>query len=79
MLKLFPIYYRLIGLVVKASDWKAEDPGLIPACAVGTFPGRVKPVTEKSVLEWLPYKVHGDIGPALGLVGPVSAICDLVR
>ena len=34
----------LVGLVVKASTSRVEDPGSIPACGVGIFQGRVIPV-----------------------------------
>ena len=37
--------YRLVGLVVKASASRAEDPGSYPACATGFSQGRVIPVT----------------------------------
>ena len=37
------------------------------------------PVTSKLALQWLPCPVHGVIGSALGLVGPVSVYCDWVR
>ena len=43
------------------------------------FLGRVIPVTQKLVLQWLPCQAPGVIGSALGLVGPVSVYCDWVR
>ena len=43
----------LVGLVVKASASRAEDPGFETACAE-IFPGRVIPVTSKLALQWLP-------------------------
>ena len=63
---------RFAGLVVKASASRAGDPGSILACAVGIFPGRVTPVTQKSGDRWLPCQEPGDTGPALLVVGPVS-------
>ena len=70
---------RLTGLVVKASAWRAEDLGSIPAFDVVPFPGRVMPQTSNLVLPWLPCQAPGVIGSALGLVGPVSVYCDFVK
>ena len=69
--------HRLVGLVVKASASGVVDRGLIPACAVGIFSGS----SHKSGLKTgTPVvAVPGVIGSALGLVGPVSVYCDLVR
>ena len=39
--------HHLVGLVVKASALRAEDPGFESACH-GIFLGRVTPVTEKN-------------------------------
>ena len=66
--------HRLAGRVVKASASGAEEPGLD-----GIFPGRVIPVTSKLALQWPPCQAPGVIGSVLGLVGPVSVYCDLVR
>ena len=33
----------------------------------------------KLTLQWLPCKAPGDVGSALGLVGPVSVYCDWLR
>ena len=61
--------------VVKAPASIGDDPGSIPAYAVGIFfPGRVIPVTSKLVLQVLPFVK----GSALGLVGTVSVYCDYV-
>ena len=65
---------RLVGLVVKAFASRVADPGSIPVCAVGIFPGRVVQVTSKLALQ-----APGIIGSALGLVSPVSVYCDRVR
>ena len=54
---------RLVGLVVKASFSRTEDPGS----------------GSHSTLQWLPSQAPGVIGLALGLVGPVSVFCDWMR
>ena len=72
------VEYMCIGLVVKASASRAEDPGSKPACA-WIFSGSVIPVTSKLALQWLPCQAPGIIVSALGLVGPVSAYCDWMR
>ena len=66
---------RLVGLVVKASVSREEDPGSIPAFGVHLFPSRVNPVTLIVSLQRLPCQAPGVIGSALGLVGPVSVNC----
>ena len=63
----------------KASASRAEDPRLLIPLAPGFFRGRVIPVTQKMVLQWLPCQAPGVIGSTLGLVGPVSVYCDWVR
>ena len=70
---------RLVGLVVKASASRAEDPGFESRLRRDFFRGRVIPVTQKLTLQWLPCQAPGVIGSALGLVGPVSVYCDWVR
>ena len=70
---------RLVGLVVKASASRAEDPGFESRLSRDFFRGRVIPVTSKLALQWLPCQAPGDTGSALGLVGPVSVYCDWVR
>ena len=70
---------RLVGLVVKASASRTEDPGVRIPLAAGFFRGRVTPVTSKLALQWLPCQAPGVLGSALGLVGPVSVYCDWVR
>ena len=64
----------LVGLVVKASAPRAEDPGFD-----GIFPGRVIPATKKLALQWLLCQAPGIIGSGLGLVGQVSVYCHWVR
>ena len=59
---------RLVGLVVKASTSRAEDPGFESRI----FRGRVISVTSKLALQWLPCQATDLIGSALGLVGTVS-------
>ena len=71
-----PNLHRLVGLVVKASASRAEDPGFESRFR---FRGRVIPVTQKLALQWLPCQAPGVIGSALGLVGPVSVYCNWVR
>ena len=65
---------RLVGLVVKASASRAEDPG---------FESRLRRdfsgVESYQSLQWLPCQAPGVIGSVLGLVGPVSVYCDWVR
>ena len=71
--------HRLVGLVVKASASRAEDPGFESRLSWDFFRGRVIPVTQKLALQWLPCQAHGVIGSVVGLVGPVSVYCDRVR
>ena len=70
---------RFVGLVVKASASRAEDPRFDSRLRVGIFPGRVIPVTYKLALQWLPCLAPGVLGSALGLVGPVPVYCCWVR
>ena len=67
--------YRLVGLVVKASSSRAEDPGFVSRLRRDFFRGPVIPVTSKLALQRLPCQASGVIGSALGLVGPVSVYC----
>ena len=71
--------YHLVGLVIKTSALRTADLGFIPAIPEGILLGRVIPVTEKLVTQWLPGQTPGDIGSALGVVGLVSVYCDWVR
>ena len=70
---------RLVGLVVKASTSRAEDPVFESRLLREFCRGRVIPVTSKLPLHCLPCQALGIIGSALGLVGPVSVYCDWVR
>ena len=71
---------RLVGLVVKASASKAEDPGFESRLRPDFFPGSSHTSELKKLsLQWLPCQARGFIGSALGLVGPVSVYCDWVR
>ena len=70
---------RLVGLVVKASTSRAEDPRFESRLRQDFFRGQVVPVTYKLALQWLPCQAPGVIGSVLGLVGPVSVYCDWVR
>ena len=85
--------HRLVGLVVKASASRAEDPGFESRLRRDFFRGRVIPKTgtpvatlsfgvesyQKLALQWLPCQAPGFVGSALGLVGPVSVYCHWVR
>ena len=70
---------RLVGLVVKVSTSRAEDPGFESRLPRDFFRGRVMPVTEKLTPQRLPCHTPGVMGSALGLVGQVSVYCDWVR
>ena len=64
-------------LVVKASAWRAEDPGFKSRLCRDFFG-----VTYR-LRNWhssgYPTRLPGVIGSVLGLVGPVSVYCDWVR
>ena len=63
----------LVGLVVKASASRTEDPG---------FESRLRwdfSGSSHTNDQWLPFRAPGIIGSVLGLVGPVSVYCDWVR
>ena len=62
--------HRLVGLVVKASASRAEDPGFESRLRQD-FLG-VESKIGTPVAKWLPCQAPGVIGSALGLVGPVS-------
>ena len=61
----------LVGLVVKASVSRAEDPGF-ESHLRQDFSGSSHTSDLKLALQWLPCQVPGVIGSPLGLVGPVS-------
>ena len=71
---------RVVGLVVKVSDSKAEDPGFESRLR-WDFSGIkfYRTVSPKLAIQWLPYQASGVIGSVLGLVGPLSVYCDWVR
>ena len=69
----------LVGIVVKASASGLEEPEFDSRLAVGIYPGRVMPVTEKLALQLLPCQAPGVIGSALRLVGQASVYCDWMR
>ena len=69
---------RLVGLVVKASASRAEDPGFESRLRRDFF-GSSHTSDFKLSLYWLPCQAPGEIGSVLGLVGPVSVYCDWVR
>ena len=66
---------RLVGLVVKASVSRAEDPGFESRLR-RAFPGVE---SYKLALQWLPCQAPGMIGSVLLLVDLVSVYCDWVR
>ena len=74
-----PDLHRLVGLVVKASASRAEDPGFESRLRPDFFRGRVIPVNSKVTLQWLPCQAPGVKGSVLGRVVPVSVYCDWVR
>ena len=75
---LSPVYYCLVGLVVRRPPRERKILGSNHTCA-RIFRGRVIPVTQKFALQWLPCQAPGVIGSVLGLVGPVSVYCDWVE
>ena len=79
ILRLVFAVYRLVGLVVKASASRAEDPEFESRLRRDFSGCRVIPVTSKLALQWLPCQAPGVIGSVLGLVVPVSVYCDWVR
>ena len=68
---------RLVGLVVKASASRAEDPNFESSLR-RDFSGSSHTSDLKFALQWLPCQAPGVIGSALGLVGPVSIYCGWV-
>ena len=75
-------FHRLVGLVVKASASRAEDPGFesrLRRAFFGVESYQWLKNWHTHTLQWLPCQVPGVIGSALGLVGPVSVYCDWVR
>ena len=64
---------RLVGLVVKAFASRAKEPGFESRFSESSHTSDLK-----LALQLLPCQAPGDIGSALGLVGPVSVYCDLV-
>ena len=71
---LFPVNHRLVGLVVKASAWRAEDPGFESRSRRDFSRARVIQVTSKLALQWLPCQTPGVIGSELGLAGLVYTV-----
>ena len=70
--------YLLAGLVDKASAPGAEDLGFESRLR-RDLSGSSHNSDLKLAFQWLPCQAPGDIGSALGLVGPVSVYCDWVR
>ena len=71
---------RLVGLVVKASVSRAEDPGFDSRLCRGEFSGssHTSDLTIGTPVA-IPCQAPGVLGSALGLVGPVSVYCDWMR
>ena len=63
---------HLVGLVVKASASRVEDPGFESRLYRDFFRGRVIPMNSKLALQWLLCQAPGVIGSVLELIGPVS-------
>ena len=68
---LFLLTHRLVGLVVKASASRAEDP-----VYDGIFPGSSHTSDLQIGTQVLPCQAPDVVGSVLGLVGPVSVYCD---
>ena len=70
---------RLVGPVARRPPRERKIPGSNLAWA-DIFSGSSHTSDlKKMALQWLPCQAPGVIGPALGLVGPVSVYCDWVR
>ena len=86
----FPVTDRLVGLVVKAYDSRAEDPGFESRLLLDFFfggggggrgggGGGSSHTSDLNIgAPVATCQVPGVIGSALGLVGPVSVYCDWV-
>ena len=70
---------HLVGLVVKASTSRTEDPRFDSHLRRGDFSRLCHTSDLKKALRWLPCQAPGVIGSMLGLVGLVSVNCDWVR
>ena len=79
--ELSPRTDRLVGLVVKASASREADLGSIPAFAMDVFPrsSHASDLLIGTPVAALAGQAPGTVGSALGLVGPVSVLCDWVR
>ena len=69
----------LVGLVVKASALRVEDPGFESRLRWHFFRVKSYQWLKKLALEWLPCQAPGIIGSRLGLVSVVSVYYDRVR
>ena len=72
-----PTLGRLLGLVVKVSVSRAEDPGFDFCWRFGDFSGSSH--TSNFKIDTSVATLPGVIGSALGQVGPVSVYHDWVR
>ena len=70
---------RLVGLVIKASTLRTEDPVFESRLQLDLFPGWSHTVIYKLALQWLPCQAPGVTESALGLVVPASVYCDWMR
>ena len=70
---------RLVSQVVKASAPKVEGPEFESRLRWDFFGSSHTSDFKVGIPVWLPCQAPGVIGPALGLVGPVSVYCDWVR
>ena len=70
---------RLVGLVVKVSASRAEDPGFEFRLRRDFSGSSHTSDLKKMALQWLPCQAPGVVGSVLGLVGPVSVYCVAAR
>ena len=73
-----PLSHCLVGLVVKVSASRAEDPGF-KSHLCQDFSGFSHTSDLKIGTSVAPLSPPGVLGSVLGLVGPVSVYCDWVR
>ena len=71
---IYPALHRLLGLVIKASALKADDPEFDSRCRCGDFCG----LSHTSDLK-LGAPVANLLGVSAGTGYPVSVYCDWVR
>ena len=74
-----PVMYCLVDIFVKASASRAENLGFDSCLRCGNFSGSSHTSDFKIGTPVATCQAPSAIGPALGLVGPVSVYCDWVR